>query len=169
MGALVPGKHEATPGWRSARLSATSWRSLAVGVALVGTALGATSCSVAADNASGVKSWASQASYGSSTTLLKQDLQEISTGIRLKKLLATKTACDGLGADAGTAVGQLPTPDTRFTNELSAAYNDLVNAAQSCSTASSFSSSAFRRYRSGAAAASRLLAQAARRFSELGG
>ena len=39
--------------------------------------------------------------------------------------------------DAGTAYGNLPTPDNTLTNELNIAYEDFANAGSSCSSASS--------------------------------
>lgn len=132
-------------------------------------ALAATACAGAADTPAGLAAWASGASYGTNTSLLRTDVREISSGIALGELVPTRTACDGLGTDAANAIGELPTPDSTLTNELNAAYSDLVNAAQDCSEASSFTSPDFARYRHGVAAADRQLAAASARYRRLAG
>lgn len=135
--------------------------------ALVLVALLAAACASTADTPAGLRSWASSASYASNDSLLRTDLREITTGIRLGQLKATRTACDGLGYDASNAIGELPSPDHELTNELNDAYSTLVNAAQSCSTADSFSSRGFARYRSGAARGLGQLDTADRRLRSL--
>lgn len=117
-------------------------------LALVFVAISAAACAATPDSASGIESWIHQAQYRSTVSLLRTDVAEIGRGIAAHKLLATRTACDGLGSDAASAIGVLPTPDHRLTEELNAAYKDLVNGAQECSLAASFTAPGFARYES---------------------
>jgi hypothetical protein len=115
-----------------------------------------------------VAQWDNGASLSSNDGQITSDLQDIATGIKERKLVATHTACDGLGSDAGTAYGELPTPDTALTNDLNTAYIDFTNAAQDCSEAPSFSASDFARYRRQLAKADAAFAAAKRRLRSLG-
>jgi hypothetical protein len=142
-------------------------RRLALAVALAGLALSASACASDADTPAALAAWASQATYGSNNALLRTDLEEIASGIAQDELVPTRTACDGLGTDAANAIGELPTPDNKLTNELNAAYSDLVNAAQSCSEAPAFASPDFTRYRRRVAAADRELTLASLRYKLL--
>ncbi len=137
--------------------------------AAVVVAAGLAGCAGPADSPSGLAAWASQASFSSTLAYLHQDLSEIATGIAQRKLLATRTACDGLGADAASAIGQLPTPDDQLTYQLNDAYKTLVRAAQACSVAPSFTAPDFARYEVEARHGAELLQRAERRFHRLGG
>ncbi|MCU1495606.1 MAG: hypothetical protein JWO62_3370 [Acidimicrobiaceae bacterium] len=115
-----------------------------------------------------VAQWASGASLATNDGFITTDVREISSGIALRKLVATRTACDGLATDAGTAYGQLPTPDRALTNDLASAYLDYIKAAQDCTSASSFDGPAFDRYRRVAATATAAFDAAKRRLKALG-
>lgn len=95
-----------------------------------------------------VRSWAGAAQLGQSLRLLATDVDEVSRGIKARKLVATHTACDGMATDAANAEGVLPSPDQTLTDELNRAYLGLVRAAQDCSDAGHFGGGAFDRYRS---------------------
>lgn len=114
-----------------------------------------------------VSSWASAAGFAASTRLLRTDVAEIGRGIARRDLRATHTACDGLGTDAANALGMLPTPDKRFTDDLNTAYIGLARAAQHCSDAGSFTHGAFDPYRRGARAALAALRRAEARYRAL--
>jgi hypothetical protein len=92
------------------------------------------------------------------------DVAEVNRGIARRVLLATHTACDGLATDAASALGQLPTPDQRLTDELNTAYLDLARAAQRCSEAGSFKRGAFQAYASLAGAGVAALRRAEARY-----
>lgn len=94
-----------------------------------------------------VSSWASAARFHKSTALLERDVAEVHRGIVAGELKATHTACDGLATDAGNALGVLPTPVRRLTDELNTAYLDLARAAQDCSEVTRLGPGAFARYR----------------------
>lgn len=117
--------------------------------------------------ASAVASWAKGAGLASTDALLATDVAEVGRGIAARLLGPTHTACDGLGADAGTAVGQLPTPDQRLTDELNGAYLTLARAAQDCSEAGSFGAAGFSRFERGAAAGMAGLRRAEARYRAL--
>lgn len=127
----------------------------------------ASACAATPDSASGLSSWASQASLASTVALLRGDVRDINAGIRLSKLRATHTACDGLGTDAASAIGQLPAPDHRLTTMLNAAYSGLLNAAQACSDATAFSGRAFAAYERRSVAALAILSAATARLDVL--
>lgn len=132
-------------------------------------ALLAAACGASADTPAALSGWAAGAGYRSSLRLLRTDVEEIATGISKGALAATRTACDGLGSDAATAIGQLPTPDHALTRELNAYYSGLVNAAQACSEARALDSPAMARYRRRVAAAQEQLQAATRRYRVLSG
>jgi hypothetical protein len=115
-----------------------------------------------------VTQWAQGASLQSNDGLVAADVRGIASGIRLRELAATHTECDGLATDAATAYGELPTPDQKLTNDLNDAYLDYEHAAQDCSSARSFASTGFTRYRSEVATANAALAAAKHRMSVLG-
>ncbi len=127
----------------------------------------ASACAATPDSASGLASWARQASYSSTVGLLRGDVRDIDAGIRLNKLRATHTACDGLGTDAASAIGQLPTPDHRLTTMLNGAYSGLINAAQACSDGKTFSGRSFVTYERRSAGALRTLSAATARLHAL--
>lgn len=124
-------------------------------------------CAATPHTPAGVRSWIQQSGFRASAALLRTDVAEIGRGIAAARLKETTTACDGLGADAASAIGELPAPDHQLTLELNSAYSDLVNGAQACSTASSFAAPGFARYRRDAAAGLAGLARAERRLDGL--
>lgn len=117
--------------------------------------------------ASAVSSWAQQTGLVGTNALLATDVAEVRRGIAARLLVATHTACDGLGADAATAVGQLPTPDQRLTDELNRAYLTLAQAAQDCSEVGSFAGAGFARFERGATSGMAWLRRADSRYGEL--
>ena len=102
-----------------------------------------------------------------SNALVTTDVAEVRRGIAARLLVATHTACDGLGADAATAVGQLPTPDQRLTDELNRAYLTLAQAAQDCTEATGFAGAGFARFERAATAGMGWLHRAEARYREL--
>lgn len=138
-------------------------------VVLATVALASTACAATPHTPAGVRSWVGQSSYRSTVALLRTDVAEIGRGIAARRLAATKTACDGLGSDAASAIGELPAPDHTLTLGLNSAYSHLINAAQACSTARSFAAAGFSRYRAEAAVGLRELAAADRRIARLEG
>lgn len=117
--------------------------------------------------AAAVSAWASGAGLAQSSRLLRTDVAEVDRGIARRELRATHTACDGLATDAGNALGVLPTPDQRLTDELNTAYLDLVRAAQHCSDAGSFAPGAFEGYRRHTVAGLAALRRAEARYRAL--
>lgn len=115
-----------------------------------------------------VGQWASGADVTTNDGYITTDVGEIANGVKLAKLTATHTACDGLASDAGTAYGELPTPDSSLTSELNTAYLDFTAAAEDCSAASSFTGDRFRDYRREEALAAAALDRAERRLRSLG-
>lgn len=134
---------------------------------LVGGVLAAGCASHPPSTAIAVSSWASAAGFTTSNALLRTDVAEIRRGIARRDLRATHTACDGLGTDAGNALGVLPTPDRRLTDDLNTAYLDLARAAQHCSEAASFAHGAFAAYERGAKAGMAALGRAEARYRAL--
>lgn len=115
-----------------------------------------------------VAEWANGASLSANDGYIVADVKDIDEGIASRQLTATHTACDGLGTDAGTAYGELPTPDTELTNELNNAYLDFTDAAQKCSDAKSFSGTGFSAYDREIARAESAFAAANRRLRHFG-
>ena len=143
------------------------WRRSPAGLAALALVVAAGCANHPATLAGQLRAWESGASYSSNQQLLSTDLGEIATGLRTGPLVAVHTACDGLGVDAGTAYGELPTPDQALTDDLNDWYLDLTNAAQDCSTAPSLHSKATSRYEALVAKARRALTAANRRQSAI--
>jgi len=115
-----------------------------------------------------VAEWANGASLSTNDGYIVADVKDIDQGIASRQLIATHTACDGLGTDAGTAYGELPTPDSELTNELNNAYLDFTNAAQKCSDARSFAGTGFAAYEREIARAESAFNAANRRLHHFG-
>lgn len=126
-------------------------------------------CAATPDTAAGLRSWITQSGYRSSVALLRADVAEIRRGIAAARLVETHTACDGLGSDAASAVGELPTPDHGLTLVLNAAYSTLLNGAEACTSAGGFAAAGFARFRRDAAAGLKGLDKADRRIAGLQG
>jgi hypothetical protein len=146
---------------KGARTAATG---LTVALALI-----ASSCTPGGTPAGKLRAWESAAGYRSSQSLLSTDVDEIANGIRLGPLAALHTACDGLGVDASTAYGNLPTSDEQLTNDLNDEYLALSAAAEDCSEAPSRHGKAIARYRAEIAKAQSAEAAARRRIAAIGG
>ena len=82
-----------------------------------------------------VVEWASTADVASNDQLVVQDVAAIRRSVKENKLKYLTSNCAGLVYDAGTAYGNLPTPDNTLTNELNVAYEDFVSAGSSCAAA----------------------------------
>jgi hypothetical protein len=128
-------------------LSSRSRRAVAPAVAVVAIAIALAGCAgYTGDRAHQVAEWASGADLTTNDGYVTSDVGSIALGIKRRELVATHTACDGLASDAATAYGELPTPDTALTDDLNTAYLDFTDAAQDCSSVSSFAPPGFRRY-----------------------
>lgn len=114
----------------------------ALGVALVVAACGGSHATLPTR----LRAWESGSSYSLDQGFITSDIQEIGTGLRAGQLSAVRTTCDGLGFDAGTADGELPTPDQALTDDLNDEYLTATNAAQSCSTATMVHGQRIERY-----------------------
>ncbi len=136
-------------------------------VAVAGLAFAACS-GYSGSHAHRVAEWVSGSSLVTNDATIRADVQDIGRGIAARKLGATHTACDGLGADSGTAYGELPTPDQTLTTALNDAYLDYTRAAQDCSEASSFAHGGFDRYEAELRRANAALDAADRRLRTLG-
>jgi len=140
-----------------------------VAAALVALALSVAACSnMSGDLAQRVAEWSSGASLSANDAQIVADIKAVAVGIKQGELAPTRTACAAFVIDAGTAQGELPTPDTQLTNALNDAYTDFAEGAQDCSLATSFSSADFARYRSKLAAGEARLATAERLLKSLG-
>lgn len=84
-----------------------------------------------------VAEWASIADVSANDQLVLQDVAAIRLSVRKDLLKDVTSNCSGLVFDAGTADGNLPTPDNSLTNQLNAAYQDFVSGGSSCAAASS--------------------------------
>jgi len=87
-----------------------------------------------------VSQWASQYSGISNDQLVVEDVDAISASLRARQLKDVTSNCAGLAVDAGTAYGNLPTPDTTLTAELNTAYEDFASAGGACAAAGSLGS-----------------------------
>jgi len=112
---------------------------------IVALALGGASSTAGCTGYSGpvanqVGQWASQYSVVSNDRTVVSDIDAIKLSLQAGRLKDLTSNCAGLVDDAGTAYGNLPTPDNTLTNELSTAYQDFANAGSSCATARSIDS-----------------------------
>jgi hypothetical protein len=80
-----------------------------------------------------VSAWLSTAAGGAAIGAIEVDSRNIDLAFAHHQPAASiKTVCALLTNDAETAIGNLPTPDTRLTNELNAAYEDGAAAGDHC-------------------------------------
>ncbi len=119
------------------RLSAAfvSSTALVVSLAVAGCGTG-----YSGSKANQVSQWASQYSVISNDQLVSSDVAAIRASVRAGKLKDVTSNCAGLAVDAGTAYGNLPTPDVTLTDELNNAYEDFASAAGQCAAAGSLDS-----------------------------
>ncbi len=87
-----------------------------------------------------VSQWASQYTVVSNDQTVLSDISAIKRSLRAGRLKDVTSNCAGLVTDAGTAYGNLPTPDGTLTDELNTAYEDFANAGSSCAEAGSLRS-----------------------------
>jgi hypothetical protein len=87
-----------------------------------------------------VAQWASQYSVVSNDQLVVDDASAVKASVRAGKLKDVTSNCAGLAVDAGTAYGNLPTPDATLTDELNTAYEDFAGAGGQCAAAASLGS-----------------------------
>lgn len=84
-----------------------------------------------------VAEWASIAGVSANDQLVVQDIAALRLSVRKDLLKDVTSNCSGLVFDAGTADGNLPTPNNSLTNQLNAAYQDFVSGGSSCAAARS--------------------------------
>ena len=87
-----------------------------------------------------VAQWASQYSVVSNDQLVVDDASAIKASVSAGKLKDVTSNCAGLAVDAGTAYGNLPTPEVTLTDELNTAYEDFAAAGGQCAAATSLGS-----------------------------
>lgn len=87
-----------------------------------------------------VSQWAAQYTVVSNDQLVVKDISAIKASLGAGELKYVTSNCAGLEVDAGTAYGNLPTPDTTLTDELNTAYEDFATAGGSCAAAGSLRS-----------------------------
>jgi hypothetical protein len=87
-----------------------------------------------------VSQWASQYTVVSNDQTVLSDIGALKRSLRAGRLKDVTSNCAGLVTDAGTAYGNLPTPDDTLTDELNTAYEDFANAGSSCAGAGSLRS-----------------------------
>jgi hypothetical protein len=93
-----------------------------------------------------VSAWVSGAKGGAVVGTLEVDSRNIDLALsRHDPAAAIRTVCALLTNDAQTAIGNLPTPDIRLTNDLNAAYEDAAAAGDDCYAGSSGNGSLLRR------------------------
>ena len=107
---------------------------------------------LAACSAGTLSQWVASSGVESNNAQLRSDIGDLENGIRLRELLPLRTACEAFSADASTADGVLPSPDTALTDELNTAYQDFYVAGADCFGAKSFASADYRRFLSRLAA-----------------
>lgn len=80
-----------------------------------------------------VATWVSGGGGGASIGTLQVDTANVGQALaRHDPPAAIRTVCALLTADAETALGNLPTPDTVLTGELDTAYGEAVSAGSDC-------------------------------------
>jgi hypothetical protein len=80
-----------------------------------------------------VTTWVVGSGGGAAIGTLRADVANIDYVIsRHEPAGSLRTACALLKNDAEAAIGNLPTPDTRLTDDLDAAYADAAAAADDC-------------------------------------
>ncbi len=145
---------------------------LAVSIAVVG-ALALAGCAGQEQSgppAARVSAWVSGAGGGAVIGTLKVDSRNIDLVLsRHDPAAAVKTVCALLTNDAQTAIGNLPTPDTRLTNDLNTAYEDAAAAGDDCYKGSSGNTSLLRRSSAERARLMPLLATAIDRIAAITG
>ena len=87
-----------------------------------------------------IASWANGGSFSDDDASLEADFPAIEAGFAGTNLRALKTACDGLGIDASTIYGNLPSPQPSLTNELNDALTGLEGDATACNALTSLTS-----------------------------
>jgi hypothetical protein len=152
------------------------WRWGTLTVALVVVVLGA--CGLAAcagpeesgPTSARVSAWVSSADGGAAIGALKVDSANIGHALaQHQSAAAIKTVCALLTNDAETAIGNLPTPDSRLTDELNAAYEKAAAAGDDCYKAAAGTPSLYRRSATERAALVPLLTTALDRIGSLTG
>jgi len=135
---------------------------------LVGALLLAGCSNYSGDATQRVREWATSAPWDANDQQLVSDLGDLANGLRLRRLLPLRTACEAFAADAAVLYDTLPTPDKRLTDELNTALGGFDRAARDCYASSAFSSATFRRYQRELASATATYHQAERRLAGFG-
>jgi hypothetical protein len=80
-----------------------------------------------------VTTWVAGSGGGAAIGTLRADVANIAYVLsRHEPAGSIRTACALLTNDAETAIGNLPTPDTRLTGDLDTAYSDAAAAGDDC-------------------------------------
>jgi hypothetical protein len=117
-----------------------------------------------------VSAWMTTSGGGAAIGQLKVDGRNIDLAVaRHDSASALKTVCALLTTDAQTAIGNLPTPDTRLTEDLNTAYEDAAAAGDDCYNGAAGNGSLLRRSASERARLGPLLATAVGRIVSITG
>ena len=117
-----------------------------------------------------VAAWLSGSGGGAAIGTLKVDSANIDHALAQHQSAgAIKTVCALLTNDAETAIGNLPTPDSRLTDELNAAYEKAAAAGDDCYKGAEGTASLFRRSATERAQLVPLLTSAVHRIQSITG
>jgi hypothetical protein len=101
-------------------------------------------CGYSGSHASQVHQWVQQNSYWANESQVVADAHSVEAAIARGTALQVRTACGGLGADAGSLYSTLPTPDHPLTDDLNRAMQAFFAAGQGCAATPSTRSAAAR-------------------------
>lgn len=87
-----------------------------------------------------VSQWASQYTVTANDQTVLSDVTGLRRSQAAGRLRDLTSNCAALVSDAGTAYGNLPTPDTGLTNELSEAYTSFADGGSTCAGVTSLGS-----------------------------
>ncbi len=117
-----------------------------------------------------VTAWMSTAAGGAAIGQVEVDSRNVDLALsRHDPPSAMRTVCALLTNDAQTAIGNLPTPDSRLTDELNTAYEDAAAAGNDCYNGANGSASLLRRSAEERARLVRLLDTAVERIASVTG
>jgi hypothetical protein len=117
-----------------------------------------------------VSAWISGSGGGAAIGTLKVDSANIDHALaQHQSASALKTVCALLTNDAETAIGTLPTPDSRLTDELNTAYEKAAAAGDDCYKGAQGTASLLRRSAAERAALVPLLTTAVDRIGSITG
>ena len=125
----------------AARRKAPGGRALVAATVLTASLAAAGCTSYTGSPANQIREWAQQADVTANDAQLVADLGDFRRSVARGQLGEVTTNCAGLATDAGTADGNLPTPDNALTNQLNDAYEQFFNAGNDCAQATIMGSS----------------------------